>query len=147
MSIHRVHGLLVLLLFTAPAVADVYKWVDDNGRAHYSDRPRPGNTEAVHVPTTLPPDPHLAERRRRQQRLLEAIDHERQEKLDAELQSRQQQAGRRRNCARALDQLRMLDRQGRVFELDDAGERLYWDAQTRSQRRSEISRYLEKNCD
>ena len=147
MSLHRTHGLLLLLLFTAPAVADIYKWVDDNGRVHYSDRPHPGSMEAVHVPAKLPADPHLEERRRRQQRLLEAMDQERQEKLEAEHQSRQQQAGQRRDCARALEQLRMVDRQSRVFELDDAGERRYWDAQTRSQRRREISRYLEKNCD
>ncbi len=147
MSLHRTYCLLVLLLFSAPAVAEAYKWVDGNGRVHYSDRPRPGGTEAVHIPATLPADPHLAERRRKQQRLLEAIEQERNEKLEAEERSRQQQAGRRRDCIMALDQLRMVDRQGRVFELDDAGKRRYWDPQTRAQRRDEISRFLEENCD
>ena len=148
MAVLRTYSLLALLMLSSPpTLSDVYKWVDENGRVHYSDRPQSGAMEALDVPAAPPADPHLAERRRKQRRLLEAIEQDRSDKVEAEKQARRQQASRRRDCARARDQLRMVDRHGRVYELDEAGKRRYWDAQTRSQRRTQISRYLEENCD
>lgn len=34
--------LLMALLVSAAAIADVYKWTDENGVVHYSDQPHPG---------------------------------------------------------------------------------------------------------
>ncbi len=140
-------ALLVLLLCIAPALADIYRWVDDTGRVHYSDRPLPGGAETLDLPAAASTDPHLAERRRKQQRLLEAIAQERREEQESKEQVRQQQAKRHLNCAQAKDQLRMVDRQGRIFELDDEGKRRYWDDRTREQQRARITRYLDEHCD
>ena len=43
----RVIGVLFLsaALFAGPAVAEVYKWVDDNGNIHFGDKPQ-DNAEA-----------------------------------------------------------------------------------------------------
>lgn len=43
--------LLLVALFTLPAVLGetLYKWVDDQGNVHYSDKPQPGATK-VHLP-------------------------------------------------------------------------------------------------
>ncbi len=142
----RACALLVLLVCTTPVPAEIYKWVDTAGRVHYSDRPHPGGTETIDLPAAAPTDPELAERRRKRQRLLEAIAQERKEEREAQEQAKRQQAKRSRRCARAMDELRMVDRQGRVYELDDAGERRYWDAQTREQQRARITRYLDEKC-
>ncbi len=139
--------LLALPLCTTPALADIYRWVDDSGKVHYGDRFLPGGTEALDLPAAPPMDPHLAERRRKQQRLLEAIAQERREEKESQEQVRQQQADRRLNCAQARDQLRMVDRQGRIFELDAEGRRRYWDDRTREQQRARIARYLDEHCD
>lgn len=142
----RACALLVLLVCTTPAPAEIYKWVDTAGRVYYSDRPHPGGTETIDLPAAAPTDPDLAERRRKRQRLLEAIAQERKEEREAQEQVKQQQAKRSRKCARAMDELRMVDRHGRVYELDDAGERRYWDHQTREQQRARITRYLDEEC-
>lgn len=44
--------LLVLSLFVLPAVLGetLYKWVDDQGNVHYSDKPQPG-AKKMHIPT------------------------------------------------------------------------------------------------
>lgn len=42
--------ILIGLLAAAPVLADAYKWVDDDGVAHYSDRPQPG-AERIYLPT------------------------------------------------------------------------------------------------
>jgi len=38
---------LVLVLATSVALAQAYRWVDENGVIHYSDRPQPGAEEVV----------------------------------------------------------------------------------------------------
>ena len=142
----RAYSFLVLALCCMPALAEIYRWVDSSGKVHFSDRPQPGSTQPLQVSPAASADPHLAERRRKQRRLLEAIEQEREEKRAAEREAERQHAGRRHNCARALDQLRMVDRQGRVYELDEAGKRRYWDEQTRQRQRATIARYLDDNC-
>ncbi|WP_170308354.1 DUF4124 domain-containing protein [Parashewanella tropica] len=37
--------VLCLLLLSLPAMAAVYKWIDKDGKVHYSDKPRPGAVE------------------------------------------------------------------------------------------------------
>src|SRR5258706_6063650 len=46
----------LLLLGIAPAViAQIYKYVDPNGRVIYSDKPPPTGTKAEQIPTPAPP--------------------------------------------------------------------------------------------
>ncbi len=138
--------VLVLALAGVAAPAEVYKWVDSAGRVHFGDRPPPGNHKALGSPAATTTDPHLAERRRKQRRLLEAMQQEQDEKRAAEERAERQQTSRHRECARARHQLEMVDRHGRVYELDAAGERRYWNAQTRERQRARLSTYLEAHC-
>ena len=46
---------MTLLLYSS-AFGAAYKWVDDNGQVHYSDRPREGAQE-IRLPTQPPPAP------------------------------------------------------------------------------------------
>lgn len=42
--------LLLTLLFVLPASAQVYRWVDDQGKVHYSDTPPPSeNAQALDI--------------------------------------------------------------------------------------------------
>lgn len=44
---------MVLCLGTTPALAEIYKWVDANGRTHYSERQEdPGRARKVELPAT-----------------------------------------------------------------------------------------------
>ncbi len=67
----RKQGLVLctLCLLVNPLQADIYKWVDDNGSVHFSDKPRPG-AETITLPPTqtysppkatepLPPVPEI----------------------------------------------------------------------------------------
>lgn len=37
----RLLSIVAVLAMTAPVHADIYKWVDENGKVHYSDQPPP----------------------------------------------------------------------------------------------------------
>ena len=135
-----------LLLLISPALAEIYKWVDDAGRVHYSDRPHPSGSKTLSLPSTPAPDPDLSERRQKQRRLLDAFEKDRETEREAEAEAQKEQARRRRDCARAQDQLRMIDSHGRVFEMDETGQRRYWDAQTRNRERIKIADYVRRYC-
>ncbi len=47
---------LAALLSTAALAGPAYKWVDENGQVHYSDRPRPG-AETLELPVYRTPAP------------------------------------------------------------------------------------------
>jgi Domain of unknown function (DUF4124) len=53
---------LVLLLAASAALAQAYRWVDENGVVHYSDRPRPGaeEVELETAPAISVPRPRAA---------------------------------------------------------------------------------------
>jgi len=42
--------ICLLIIFCAPCQAEIYKWVDENGKVHFSDTPREeGTVEAVEI--------------------------------------------------------------------------------------------------
>src|SRR5215216_1310827 len=49
--------LVVCLLAAAPASAQMYKWVDKDGKVHYSDKPPPGTKAQVIAPAPAKPAP------------------------------------------------------------------------------------------
>ncbi|MEH6357911.1 MAG: DUF4124 domain-containing protein [Pseudomonadales bacterium] len=44
------HLFILLFIFCSPSHAEFYKWVDDNGKVHFSDTPREeGAVEAIEI--------------------------------------------------------------------------------------------------
>jgi len=41
------HLALLLIIFCAPIHAEIYKWVDENGKLHFSDSPRENGTAEI----------------------------------------------------------------------------------------------------
>lgn len=48
--------ILAALLVTSASAGPAYRWVDENGQVHYSDRPRPG-AEEIALPESPAPAP------------------------------------------------------------------------------------------
>lgn len=48
----RTHFLIILMLFSFSAYAGIYKWVDDKGKVHYSDKEQKG-AEEVNLPAAV----------------------------------------------------------------------------------------------
>lgn len=51
-ALWAVASLVALAAFAAPAAADVYKWVDPQGRVHYSDLPPPADGKLLSFEAT-----------------------------------------------------------------------------------------------
>ena len=120
---------LLLLGWTSLASASgVYKWVDEQGRVHYGERP-PARMQAQEMQIKSPapgdeaPVEDEATRRDKEQRLLRAFDEERAQKKEQQQKSREEQARRERNCMLARDRLRRYQSAGSLYNLDKQGER------------------------
>lgn len=107
------------------AFGQAYKWIDENGRTHFSDVPPPDRkADKLTIRPQVPEDPQAAARQRDWQTQLQ----------DSNLRNAQQQAQQEaaerdrammeRNCSNARGELNMLQR-GRVFRTGPNGERQY----------------------
>jgi hypothetical protein len=117
------------LLPAVVGAAEVYRWTDERGQVHYGQRPPPDGAQRLELPQsqagTAAQDPHAAQRRARQQRLLEAYEYER-EKQQAEaarVAAQQQEAATR--CRELKRSWRRLSFPGPVYFTLPDGERDY----------------------
>jgi len=141
---------LALLLAALPASAVMYKWVDQDGKIHYSDQPPPGGTKStavVNTPTPSTPAPASApagakpadnanappagaapkgpktaaeQEMEFRKRRLEAAEAETKRQQEAKAAEE-----KKRNCAQASTRLAALEAGGRVTKYGPNGETLY----------------------
>lgn len=144
-------ALLLLSFISMSAHAGLNKWVDENGKVHYSDTP-PTNAkvESVRVITgkgqeAAPADYSSKNYSQREAELKKA----RQEKKDAAEKSAReadQQEARKRNCAAARENLRVLESGTRLVTYDENGERSFMDDAARAERLNEARSVVSNNC-
>ncbi|AKH20942.1 DUF4124 domain-containing protein [Sedimenticola thiotaurini] len=111
----------------------VYRWVDENGRTQFGDRPPAGRSaEELQIKSRPTPGsdgtdaPANAEQRRElQQRMLDAYRDEREAKQQAREKKAAQEAKRKRACTQAKDQLRSFEAAGALYKLQPDGSRRY----------------------
>lgn len=145
--------LLALMVFVvqvgAVAAAEVYRWTDDNGQVHFSQRPPPRDAERLDVPGGAPgpaADPEAAARRARQQRLLETYEYERgrREQQDAEAAEARERDARR--CREVQRRWRLLAHPGPVYFKDADGDRDYLDDARRAAEQDRLRPLYRRYC-
>jgi len=149
--------LIFLILASANAFAEINKWVDNEGRVHYSDQAPPpevqaralrsaseGAGSASGVAGTGAPaaSQSFAEQEA-------ALKREQQAKQAAADQTAQKQAAAdalKANCANAQQNLRTLQSGARMMEINASGERSYIDDSQRQQRIDKAQQEISNNC-
>ena len=127
------YGLLALIAITFPAAADIYKWVDEKGGVHYSDRPPPpGGKIEEHVKgsTSAQPrrdaEPAQAPNSEAEEEMAFRKRQAERDRAEAEQQMRLEEAEtKRRNCERARNNLAALQAHSRVTKFGPNGEIIY----------------------
>jgi hypothetical protein len=144
--------LVLLMLASASAFAGLNKWVDADGKVHYSDQPPPPNVKAqtlrtakpeAAAPASAPAAPKTvaereAELRRAQQEKLEAGEKTAQEQARLEEQ--------KANCETARRNLRSLQQGLRMMEVNEQGERVFVEDEQRQQRIEKAQQYINDHC-
>jgi hypothetical protein len=145
---------LALTLFAAlPASAQMYKWVDSDGKVQYSDKPPPSNIKAekLRVPARAAEAPATGEDKGAAPKgaakpapktAAEQDQAFRKRQLDAakaqaeEAKKQAQASDRAENCKRAKAALANFEIGGRVTHIDEKGERVYMDDQQIAQEKA-----------
>jgi len=150
-----VRALLVttvpLLLAAAPSpAAEVYKWVDAKGRTHFGDKPPESGPTARRIKTPAnpapAPSPGAEQRRRKQQKLLDAFASDRQEKANQRQKDRQAKAKLHRQCAITRHNLEILERSNQLYRKDKKGNRQYASEEQRANLIERTRQALKKHC-
>jgi len=146
-------GIRLFILFMLAATnlvdAKTYKWTDEDGRVHFSDRPTSNKAEQIKLKkqpkSSHSTKPNTAQPRITQQRLLNMYQQER-EKKKAEKKRRKEEAKKlAQKCADARDQLQRYQR-SRLYENLPSGERRYFSDSEREQTISRLSWNIKRNC-
>jgi hypothetical protein len=139
--------ICLLWALAVPAAAQVYKWVDENGRTHYGER-APQGRKAEDVEPRLanpgaapgkPAQPGWKEqdlefrKRRIQAEQAESKDKQRQDTL---LQA----------CNQARDQLAQLKSARRLYRLNEQGERVFQSDEDRNASVARLEQQVSERC-
>lgn len=150
-SIHTLPRLavLALLLFPLLGQAQIYRWVDENGKVNFSDRPQPSQKiEEIQINTQKNAygGGQVLERQRG---LLDQYQQQDKQRAEEKQQKEKEKAAEKaiqRACINAKDKLRQFDGSS-IYRLDDQGERIYYSEEERAQRISELKNAVQKHCD
>jgi hypothetical protein len=144
---------ILLMLSASGAFAALNKWVDEDGKVHYSDQPPPANVKSeVLRSTTGTPEPAAAsepaaaktivereaELKKAQQAKKEAAD-------KAALEQKEEEA-MKANCLAYQQNLRALEEGMRLVDVDASGERSYVDDEERQRRIAKAQEGIAKWC-
>ena len=126
-------SLAICIFLALPVQAEVYKWTDEQGRVHFSDKPPTEDTPEYQVRTpasaaNASPQESLtdAERRARQSKLSDSLEAERREMEQAEAKRKEQRAVREHNCKVARAELHTSSNVNRIFDYDKQGNMVYY---------------------
>jgi hypothetical protein len=141
--------LLVLLLVQGVALADVYRWVDEDGRVHFTDRPPPGEGEQLEIapaPGPQRPSGRAADAVPDRDRLLRMFEKRREERKAAKAEADKERARLRRDCDRLAGALRRYQSGGPVYDPLPDGSRRYYTAAEKDREMAQMRQALQRHC-
>ena len=120
----RALALVIAIAAAAPASAEIYKWVDEDGNVQFSSTKPPGQAvDEVQVRYSKP----VPEAREKLDKLLEADKKARADREEREAEAEQEaqkRAKKKDNCQRARANLTELQQSVRVFHTSEDGGRV-----------------------
>ena len=140
--------VFLLCLWTLPALAELYRWTDEHGKVHYSDRKPSAATENLEsIEDQLKPV-NIDESHKQHQafKRVFAEDHtlaqqQQQERQQQQAQKRKQQE----QCQEAKRYLRSIS--GPVSFVDEHGQPMKMSERERRAHQTEMEALIERHCD
>lgn len=150
---------ILLMLSSTHAVADLSKWVDANGKVHYSDLPPPASVKAQTLRSTsgTPPltsasgvaassTPSAAKTYAEREAELKKAQKAKKDAADKAAQEQAKKDADSANCAAAQQNLRTLQDGIRIVEFGANGERSYMSDEQRQQRIAKAQQNISTSC-
>ncbi len=139
--------LSLLCASSGSFAAKVYKWTDSNGNIHYGERPPTTQAKEVELhnlhpsgsgtPATPPQDIN---------KLLDTLSKERKEKAEKSAAAEKERKHREKNCNAAKRNAAGYQIGGRIYEIDENGERRFLGDSEIDKKLEEARKEVEKWC-
>jgi hypothetical protein len=143
---------IFLLLISFNSHAALHKWVDEEGKVHYSDTAAPPSVKSQTLRQSAPAEANSSSTAAAPKSLADLEAEQRRaekEKSDAAQKAAKEQeqaAIRKKSCDDARNYLSGLENSPRVVTYDAQGERSYLDDNERQQRIEETRKTISNNC-
>ncbi len=142
--------ILSLLLASAPASAEIVKWVDSQGKVHYGDQPPASakNPQPMNI-KNQPGTPGGTGAQKSVAEQEQEFRKRRMETDDAEKKAAEEKAqadAAKQNCAAARSNLKTLQDGVRLTRYNEQGERVFLDDAERAQAMADAQRAVSEWC-
>lgn len=135
--------ILVYLAIGSPAVADVYRWVDKEGKVHFTDKKPAEDSENVTDQVNKQNIDTSSEELRKVETIMRK-ENDADREYAQQLQFEEARI-RQHRCTRAKK--RMQEISGRVIFIDEEGKVVKTTEQQRQQKIAEVNALIQENCD
>jgi hypothetical protein len=138
---------IIGLLLAATAQGEVFKWTDEDGKVHYSDKPAK-DSEQLQIREAGDPGTGVSveQREERRRKLLQAFEEDRAKKNEQEEKQKKIQARKQRDCVVAKDRLKNYEKSSRLYNLDNKGNRVILSDAERQVTIDRLRSQIEKHC-
>ncbi len=135
-----------IFFVTSLASAEVYKWIDADGKIHYSDKKINKSAEKVDIKQNIAND--AEQRLNKQKKYLNYLQSEREQRQKNKMHIREQQAKQKKHCLILRDNLKSLTQERVIwYELDEnTGERRYLTDKELEKQIQELESKIKTNC-
>ena len=144
-------SLAVIAFLTSPqgAQAAIYKWVDENGKVHYSDKAPTDDTPQMDIAAGLAstgPTLTDTQRKEKQRKVLDAFEKERNDKEAAAGAVVKEKKERKVWCLRANEELAQFRAAGYLYDYDEDGNKVVFSHEQRAVAEKDYEKRIKKLC-
>lgn len=140
-------GVALVICLEDGLAAGVYRWVDEQGKVHYGDRPpKKAASTPIEIESAPVPAPDDDERRRKTRRLLDAMESERDRDKQEAAQARADKARQETNCRSARRRVELYQRANNISRRGPDGERTYLSEKEREQALAQARSLVDRWC-
>lgn len=138
----------MVLFFSLPCQAEIYKWTDSNGTIHYDDKPPLKNKKQLMNirEENNSVDAVSGDRLKKRKKLLEAMDEDRKLKKDEAAKKKKKKAKLMKQCNNVRDSLKSYQRSSYVYDLDKDGNRVALPSSARDGVIARLKKQITENC-
>lgn len=140
---------MLIMLFSVATNAQIYKWVDENGKIQYTDQPPPPGASQKEQRLNIKPTARSTSETDKTKSLAEErleFDKRRQQKKEEETKQQANAEENKKKCIEAQTRLRMYTDSPRLTVPDGSGGIVYVDDETRQQRINEANKAIAEFC-
>ncbi len=137
---------LGMALASPGLLAEMYKWIDDEGQVQYSQSPPPGRPAETIKPPPKVDSKAAREKLKQQLQDFELRGDKRQEQAEADQKTQEQAGERKAACDTARERLAKLEGKPRILQYAEDGSSKRLTEEERQADIAEARKQVEKHC-